>query len=73
MTPIKDRLLSPEWWFFSGLLLAVLGLAMMFLGYRTLGIWLTFPLGIEIAILFVVVIPFLVYSNWKLRRRGKGM
>jgi len=71
MTPIKDKLLSPEWWFFSGLLLALLGLALMALGRRTLGMWLTFPLGIEIAILLFAVIPFLLYSNRKHRKRGK--
>jgi len=70
---MKDRLQSPEWWFFIGLFLAALGLLMRFLGYRTVAIWLTVPLLAEIAILVLVVFPFLIYSNWKMRIQGKGL
>jgi hypothetical protein len=72
MSKILDKLFSPNFWVAIASLAAIVGVALVLVGFLTtkdglirIGMWLFAPLCFGAVLLVLVVTPFLLWANRK--------
>ena len=76
---MRNRLRSPESWMFASCLSGVLGLIVLAIAVirhnatlKTIALWLMAPMALCVAILLLVLLPLLLYFNWRnKKKRGR--